>query len=65
MEHRENQRVQLTKRLLKEALMKLLEEKPLEQINVSELCRVADINRATFYKHYAIPRMCCGRSSRI
>ena len=56
MEHRENQRVQLTKRLLKEALLKILEEKPLGQINVSELCRVADINRATFYKHYAIPQ---------
>lgn len=56
MERRENQRVQLTKRLLKEALLKLLQEKPLDQISVSELCRVADINRATFYNHYAIPR---------
>lgn len=56
MERRENQRVQLTKRLLKEALLKLLREKPLEQISVSELCRTADINRATFYNHYAIPQ---------
>ena len=56
MEHQENQRVQLTKRLLKEALLKLLEQKRLDQINVSELCRAADINRATFYKHYAIPQ---------
>lgn len=56
MERRENQRVQLTKRLLKEALLGLLEHKRLEQINVSELCRAADINRATFYKHYAIPQ---------
>ena len=55
MQRRENQRVLLTKRLLKEALLKLLEEKPLGQINVSELCRVADINRATFYKHYSLP----------
>ncbi len=55
MQRRENQRVLLTKRLLKEALLKLLEEKPLGQINVSELCRVADINRATFYKHYSMP----------
>ena len=56
MEHKENQRVQLTKRLLKEALLKLLQQKPLNRINVSELCRAADINRATFYKHYGIPR---------
>lgn len=55
MERRENQRVLLTKRLLKEALLKLLETKNLGQINVSELCRVADINRATFYKHYHMP----------
>lgn len=56
MKRRENQRVLLTKRLLKEALLDLLEEKSLGQINVSELCRVADINRATFYKHYAVPQ---------
>lgn len=56
MKTRENQRVLLTKRLLKEGLLKLLEEKPLDKINVSELCRAADINRATFYKHYAIPQ---------
>lgn len=56
MERRENQRVLLTKRLLKEALLQLLEHKRLEEINISELCRAADINRATFYKHYAIPK---------
>lgn len=56
MERKENQRVQLTKRLLKEALLGLLEQKRLDQINVSELCRTAEINRATFYKHYAIPQ---------
>ena len=56
MEQKENQRVQLTKRLLKEALLRLLERKSLDEINVSELCREAEINRATFYKHYAIPQ---------
>ena len=52
MEKKENQRVMLTKRLLKEALLRLLEKKELGRISVSELCREADINRATFYKHY-------------
>lgn len=56
MERKENQRVLLTKRLLKEALLDLLTQKELGQINVTELCRRADINRATFYKHYAVPR---------
>ena len=56
MERKENQRVKLTKRLLKEALLQLLEQKRLDQISVSELCRVSGINRATFYNHYAIPQ---------
>ena len=52
---KENQRVKLTKRLLKDALISLLKEKDFENINISELCRVAGINRATFYKHYTTP----------
>ena len=56
MERKDNQRVLLTKRLLKEGLLRLLSEKDLAQINVSELCREAGINRATFYNHYAIPQ---------
>lgn len=56
MERKENQRVLLTKRLLKEGLLRLLTEKSLAQINVSELCREAGINRATFYNHYSIPQ---------
>jgi AcrR family transcriptional regulator len=51
----ENQRVRLTKRLLKEALMDLLETKQLQQISVSELCNAAGINRTTFYNHYGNP----------
>lgn len=51
-----NQRVALTKRLLKEALLRLLEKKSLERISITELCREAGINRATFYRHYELPR---------
>lgn len=50
-----NQRVMLTKRLLQEALIRLLEKKPLEKISITELCEEADINRATFYRHYNLP----------
>ena len=53
---KENQRVALTKRLLKESLLRLLETESLDSINVSLLCREAGINRATFYKHYTTPR---------
>ena len=53
---RENQRIAITKRLLKESLMRLLHEKDLEKINITELCKDAGINRATFYRHYTLPR---------
>ena len=53
---RENQRVVISKRMMKAGLLQLLQEKPLEQVNVSELCRQAGVNRATFYRHYDSPR---------
>ena len=49
---KENQRVTLTKRMLREGLLRLLEKKPIEKVSVTELCREAGINRATFYAHY-------------
>lgn len=52
---KENQRITLTKRLLKEAILRLLKEKSIDKINVSELCQEAGINRATFYRHYETP----------
>ena len=51
----ENQRIALTKRLLKEGLIRLLQKKDIEKIGVSELCAESGINRATFYRHYEIP----------
>ncbi|WP_415996060.1 TetR/AcrR family transcriptional regulator [Gordonibacter pamelaeae] len=48
----ENQRVRLSKALLKEALVRLLETKPLDKITIYELCAEAQINRTTFYKYY-------------
>lgn len=51
-----NQRVMLTKRLLKESLLKLLEKKRINHISVKELCIESGINRSTFYAHYGEPR---------
>lgn len=55
MKEKVNQRVVLTKRLLKESLVEILRNKSIETISVSELCKRAGINRSTFYSHYSIP----------
>lgn len=44
-----------TQNQLKEALIKLLKTKNINQISVRELSSLADINRATFYLHYKTP----------
>lgn len=46
----------LTKRLLKENLLKLLQNKNIQQISVKELCAAAEINRSTFYTYYGCPQ---------
>ena len=51
-----NQRIALTKRLIHEALLRLLETKSIDKISVTELCNESGINRATFYRHYNVPR---------
>ncbi len=52
----DNQRVAVTKRMVQEGLMRLLEKKPLEKVNITELCQEAGINRTTFYRYYEMPR---------
>ncbi len=51
-----NQRVAITKKMLKEGLVQLLKKKPLDKINITELCQQAGINRTTFYRYYELPR---------
>lgn len=53
MQTKENQRVKLTKQLIRQGLFTLLKEKELEKITVSELCRISEVNRTTFYNHYS------------
>ena len=48
----ENRSVRNTRRRLREALLRLLEQKPLHEISVKELTELADVNRGTFYFHY-------------
>lgn len=42
-----------SRKLIHEALADLLQEKPLDKITVTDVVNRADINRGTFYAHYA------------
>lgn len=52
---KEDRRVRYTKLAIRESFLALLSEKPIEKISVTEICKRADINRGTFYSHYADP----------
>ena len=45
-------RVIKTKKNIRDAFLKLRAENPPEKIRVTELCKVATINKSTFYKYY-------------
>lgn len=47
-----DRRVKRTKKLLRDSLFSLLQKKSINEITVTELTEVADINRATFYFYY-------------
>ncbi len=52
VQNSQDRRVLRTKKILREKLFELLEEKSLENISVKELAQAADINRSTFYFYY-------------
>ena len=52
MERKEDRRVAMTKKMLKDALTEMLSEKDVYHISIRELCQRADVNRTTFYKYY-------------
>ena len=51
----ESRRVRITKRLMKEALLELLEKNELVNISVTAICKTADVHRSTFYDYYKDP----------
>ncbi len=55
MEEKIDRRVKYTKMVLKQSLLELMKEQPIGKITVTDICREADINRNTFYTHYASP----------
>lgn len=46
-------RVRYTKTVIQQSFASLLWERPLNKVTVKGICELAQINRATFYKHYA------------
>ena len=49
----ENRSVRNTKKKLRDGLLSLMEKKPINEISVKELTDLVDVNRGTFYFHYA------------
>lgn len=45
-------RVRLTKQIIKDSLVTLMQEYPVSKLSVKMLCEMAGINRSTFYAHY-------------
>lgn len=49
----QNQVNQFAKRCLAEALLRLMEQKELDEINVSEICREAGFSRMAYYRNFS------------
>lgn len=45
-------RIRYTRKVIQDAFLDILKEKPVTKITVKEICDQAEINRGTFYKHY-------------
>ncbi len=50
---KQDRRIRRTQKLLKESLLELMEQKDFKNISVKDITELADLNRGTFYLHYA------------
>ncbi|MDF2887406.1 MAG: transcriptional regulator, TetR family [Lacrimispora sp.] len=50
---KQDRRIRKTQRLLKKSLLELMEKKDFKNISVKDITELADLNRGTFYLHYA------------
>lgn len=50
---KQDRRIRKTQKLLKESLLELMEKKEFKNISVKDITELADLNRGTFYLHYA------------
>lgn len=49
----EDRRIRRTKKILKESLLELMKKKKIKDITIKDITDAADLNRGTFYLHYA------------
>ena len=47
-----DRRIRRTKQTIKSVFIDLLKDNPFNKITISQICKIADINRSTFYTHY-------------
>ncbi len=52
MNTRNNKRRQATREKIEKVFIELLQNKELSQITVSDICKISDLNRSTFYANY-------------
>lgn len=52
MNRRNNARAQNTRKAIESAALGLLEAQPAQRLTVQTICRAAQINRSTFYRHF-------------
>lgn len=50
---KDNQRVKITKKIIRDTLVDMIGEMSINKITVSSLCKRAEINRSTFYNYYS------------
>ncbi len=50
---KEDRRVRITKLAIRDSLVELMRLHPISKVSVKMLCETADVNRSTFYAHYA------------
>lgn len=48
-----NATTQFLKECIADALLKLLHDKPLDEITISEITKLANVGRVTFYRHFS------------
>ena len=52
MDNNSEKKIAITEKLIKDAFLSELKQKKYTQINISDICRSANISRSTFYRRY-------------
>lgn len=50
---KKDRRTRYTEKMIKETFIELLKKKPINKITVTEICRISEMNRGTFYLHFS------------